>query len=211
MYVCVQIYLPPYLNTYVLHFLAYVELCGFPLQSMEQHCSERLQLSLQAAVLFIPIKPVHQIGAILTWSRIFLSVKHHPSGGRQTEKSVFHKSWPRLCLNMKWRNHRIYRILDIATKYYADLQSMYQNHVAICAYLCAFHPFPPHSEHSQAIPGLSLQLSHDAKGRCSWPPALPQLQAMLLPSEPQGIMDGVWHTECNLFLVKLCNIEDGLY
>ena len=63
--------------------------------------------------------------------------------------------------------------------------------------------------HSQAIPGLSLQLSHDAKGRCSWPPALPQLQAMMFPSEPQGIMDGVWHTECNLFLAKLCKIEDG--
>ena len=63
--------------------------------------------------------------------------------------------------------------------------------------------------HSQAIPGLSLQLSHDAKGRCSWPPALPQLQAMMLPSEPQGIMDGVWDPECNLFLVKLCKIEDG--
>ena len=44
MYVCVQIFLPSIFMFCI--FLAYVELCGFPLQSMEQHCSERLQLSL---------------------------------------------------------------------------------------------------------------------------------------------------------------------
>ena len=52
-----------------------------------------------------------------------------------------------------------------------------------------FTPFPPNSDIS--IPGLSLQLSHDAKGRCSWPPVLPRLQAMQLPSEPRAKMPSI--------------------
>ena len=142
------------LHIYVLHF------CWHMLNYVVSHIAingttlfrKVAALSLQAAVLFIPIKPVHQIGAILTWSRIFLSVTSNTTWVGVKPKKVFHKSWPRLCLNMKWRNHRIYRILDIATKYFKDLQSMYQNHVAICAYLCTFHPFPPHSD----IPRPSL-------------------------------------------------------
>ena len=106
--ICIIIY-NLYIYIYIMYVCKYISLHIFTCDSdwcnnlwfpngtsMKKACSSLLT---PRQVLFVPIKPVHQKGAILTWSPLGLASKHRPNVSEIMAEIVLNMS--------KWRNHRI--------------------------------------------------------------------------------------------------------